>query len=165
MGGRFKHLAITAFVIASLGFSRGAIGDAPRRALVVVVAKGSKITSLTRAELRRCFSGDTLVVGEQRMLPFNSPPGSIERVAFDRYVLGLSPEQVGRLWVDRKIRGESQAPRSLPSALHITKIVAKFPSAISYVPVDQLTADVAVVAIDGVLPSAVGYPIMISVAK
>jgi hypothetical protein len=165
MRGQYKLFAMLVIVVASVGISRSAISDTPPRALVVIVAKGSKIKSLTRAELRRCFSGDTLVVDDQRLIPFNFPTGSIERTTFDRYVLGLSPEQVGRLWVDRKIRGQSQAPRSLPSALHVVKIVAKFPSAISYIPIDQVTGDVAIVAIDGVLPSAAGYPIMITVAK
>ncbi|MBA3452233.1 MAG: hypothetical protein H0T42_03935 [Deltaproteobacteria bacterium] len=156
-----------AFVMIAMivALSRDADSSPPPRAVVVVVAKGSKIKSLTRAELRRCFSGDALVVHHARMIPFNSPPGSAERIAFDRFVLGMSPDQVGRLWVDRKIRGQSPAPRSLPSALHTTKIVAKFPSAISYVRVDHITADVDVVAIDGVLPTSSGYPILIEEAR
>jgi hypothetical protein len=136
--------------------SRAADAD---RSLVIVVAKGSKITSLSRGELKRAFAGDTLVVNGARLAPFNYPAGTPERIAFDRVILGMSAEQVGRYWVDRKIRGDSQAPRSLPSALHVTKIVAKFPSAISYVPADQVTADLVPVAIDGVLPTATGYPI------
>ena len=128
---------------------------------MVVVAKGSKVTTVSRSELKRLFSGDTLVVNGDRLAPFNYPAGTPERIAFDRVILGMSPEEVGRFWVDRKIRGESQAPRSLPSALHVTKIVAKFPSAISYVPADQITADLVPVAIDGVLPSMAGYPIKV----
>lgn len=149
----------------SVGFSRRVDSAPPSQAVVVVVAKGSKIKSLTRGELRRCFSGDALVVNDNRLIPFNSPPGSVERIAFDRFVLGMSPDQAGRFWVDRKIRGQSPAPRALPSALHVTKIVAKFPSAISYVRADHLTDDVQVVAIDGVLPTAAGYPIGVGVAR
>ena len=141
--------------------ARPAAADPRPRSLVVVVAKGSKVTNLSRADLKRAFSGDTIVVNGERLVPFNYPAGTPERIAFDRVILGMSAEQVGRFWVDRKIRGESQAPRSLPSALHVTKIVAKFPSAISYVPADQVTADVVAVAIDGVLPTAAGYPIKV----
>ena len=61
----------------------------------------------------------------------------------------MSPDEVGRYWVDRKVRGQSGAPRSLPSVTYVQKVVAKFPNAISYLPVDQLTADVQPVKLDG----------------
>ena len=152
-------LATLAIIAGIASVARTAGGDKPPRAIVVVVAKGSPVRSLSRAELRRCFTGDALVVEDVRLIPFNFPPGTPERIAFDQVVLGMSAEEVGRFWVDRKIRGESQAPRSLPTALHVTKVVAKFPGAISYVPIDQLTDDVVAVAIDGVLPSSPAYPI------
>lgn len=151
--------ATLAALTALAGAPRTATGERPTRALVVVVAKGSKVKSLTRAELRRCFSAEAVVIADARLIPFNYPPGTPERIAFDRAVLGMSEEEAGRFWVDRKIRGDSPAPRSLPSVLHVTKVVAKFPNAISYVPSDQLTADLVPVAIDGVLPSASSYPI------
>lgn len=129
------------------------------RALVVVVAKASKVKSLSKAELRRCFSGDAVVVNDVRLIPFNFAPGLPERLAFDRGVLGLSPEEVGRYWVDRKIRGERQAPRALPGAPTILRIVVHFPGAIGYVPADQVTDDVAVVQIEGLALTAVDAPL------
>ena len=118
--------------------------------LVVVVAKGSKLTSISRSELKRCFLGDPITVGDKNLVPFNSEPSTPARTAFDQAVLGMSPSEVGRLWVDRKVRGQSSAPRSLPSVGHVVKVVAKFPNAISYVPADQLTSALQPVAIDGV---------------
>jgi hypothetical protein len=148
-------LAVLAVVVSA---PRQATGDKPSHALVVVVARDSKVRSLSRAELRRCFTGSTVVVANVRVIPFNFPAGTPERVAFDHAVLGMSPEQVGRYWVDRKIRGESGAPRSLPSPLHVTKVVAKFAGAISYLPADQLTDDVVAVAIDGLAPYPIRMP-------
>ncbi len=138
-----------------------ASGDEPRRALAVIVAKGSRITGLSGAELKRVFSGDTVVVNDRRLVPFNFPPGTSERLAFDRAVLGMSEAEVGRYWVDRKIRGDGGAPRALPTALHVHKIVARFPGAIGYLPLDQLTPDVVSIKIDGLLPSARGYWIVL----
>ena len=159
---RLAHsIAVAALVLAIVAIPRYAACDKAARALVIVVAKGSPVKSLTRSQVRRCFSGDTVVIGDERLVPFNLPPGTPERVAFDRVILGMSPEQVGRYWVDRKIRGETQAPRALPSATLVVKIVAKFPSSISYVPADQVTPDVMPVAIDGVLPTSPQYPIML----
>jgi len=154
---RILHAAIA---IAILCASSSAIGDKPR-ALVVIVAKGSKVTGLSRAELRRAFSGDAVVVDGDRLVPFNYTPGSPERVAFDRAILGLSPEEVGRFWVDRKIRGESQPPRALANASLVIRIVARFPGAIGYIPADQVTDDVVAVTVDGVPPSSPDYPIAI----
>jgi len=111
---------------ALLGATAVPATGAPKRGIVVVVAKGSKVHSLTRAELKRCFTGEPVVIDGQRLYPFNFPPSSPERAAFDRAVLGMSPEEAGRFWVDRKIRGQSEPPRSLPSAAHVTKIVTKF---------------------------------------
>jgi hypothetical protein len=133
--------ALLLLTIVSIA-ARVARADTPLRSLVVVVAKGSKVTNLSRADLKRAFDGDGLVVNGDRLVPFNYPAGTPERIAFDRVILQMSPDEVGRYWVDRKI-------------------VAKFPSAISYVPADQMTSEVVAVSIDGVLPTAAGYPIKV----
>jgi ABC-type phosphate transport system substrate-binding protein len=135
--------------------------DRARRPLVVVVGKDAKISSLSHAELRRVFTGTVVTAGGQRLVPFNYPPATPERSGFDRTVLGMSPQQVGRFWVDRKVRGEPPAPRALPSAAHVAKVVAKFPGAIGYLPADQVTADVRVVAVDGLRPGDHGYPLAV----
>jgi hypothetical protein len=120
------------------------------RRLVVVVAKGSKLTNISKSDLKREFLGETLSDDDAPFVPFNAAPGTSERIGFDRHVLGMSPDEVGRYWVDRKVRGERGAPRSLPSPAHMAKVVAKFPHAIGYLPADQLTADIQPVSIDGI---------------
>ena len=126
------------------------VAHADVQKLVVVVAKGSKLKSISRSELKRCFLGDPITVGDKTLVPFNSQPSTPSRTAFDQAVLGMSPSEVGRFWVDRKIRGQSSAPRSLPSVGHVMKVVAKFPNAIGYVTADQLTPALQPVAVDGV---------------
>ena len=128
--------------------------------LVVVVAKGSSLTNIARGDLKRCFLGETVSAGDKPLVPFNAQPGTPERTGFDRAVLGMSPEEVGRFWVDRKVRGQSSAPRSLPSPAHIAKVAAKFPGAIGYLAVDQMTSDVQAVAVDGVAYTDARYNIV-----
>ena len=118
--------------------------------LVVVVAKGSRLTTISKSELKRCFVGESVTVGDKALVPFNSEPTKPARAGFDAAVLGMSASEVGRFWVDRKVRGQSSAPRALPSFVHVVKVVAKFPNAISYVPVDQLTPELQPVAVDGI---------------
>jgi len=139
--------------------TRSAVADEPAVTLVVVVAKDAKVTSLSRADLKRAFSGEATTAGGVRLVPFNLPPSSDERARFDRIILGMAPSAVGRYWVDRKIRGGSGAPRALPSATYVVKVVAKFPGAIGYLPASQVTSGVKVIAIDGDLPGQAGYPL------
>lgn len=142
--------------LLALASVRAARADAP---LVVVVAKGSPVKSISRAQLKQCFLSEPTTVEDRPLVPFNASPGSPDRVRFDREILGMTPEQVGRYWVDRKVRGEAGAPRSLPSDTHIMKVVAKFPNAIGYIPVDRVTPELQPVAIDGVPYSDPRYPL------
>jgi hypothetical protein len=128
--------------------------------LVVVVAKGSAVTNISRGDLKHCFLGDQVSAGGKILVPFNAAIGSPERSGFDRSVLGMTPDEVGRFWVDRKVRGQGGAPRSLPSVAHIAKVTAKFPGAISYLPADQLTPEVQAVTVDGVAYSDATYNIV-----
>jgi hypothetical protein len=137
---------ILSIVIALLA---GQPAFADGKKIVVVVAKGSSVTNLTRGELKRCFTSEPVTAGGKPLVPFNEAPNSAERIGFDRAVLGMTPDEVGRFWIDRKVRGQSAAPRSLPSAAHVAKVAAKFPGAIGYLTTDQLTSDVQVVSIDG----------------
>jgi hypothetical protein len=143
-------------IVAVLAGSAAADGNK----LVVVVAKGSKLTNISRSDLKREFLGETVTADDDApLVPFNAAPGTAERIGFDRRVLGMSPDEVGRYWVDRKVRGEKGAPRSLPSPAHIAKVVAKFPHAIGYLPADQLTGDVQPVSVDGVSYVDTRYPL------
>jgi hypothetical protein len=98
-----------------------------------------------------------VTVGGKALVPFNSEPGTPARAAFDAAILGMTPAQVGRFWVDRKVRGQAPPPRTLPSLAHVVKVVAKFPNAISYVPADKLTPELQAVAIDGVAHTDARY--------
>jgi hypothetical protein len=147
-GARLAAGAALAFALCVV--CRAGTAHADGHKLVVVVAKGSALTTISRSDLRRCFTGERIAVGDRALVPFNASPSSREREGFDRAVLGMSPDEVGRFWVDRKIRGQGGPPRSLPSPAYIAKVAAKFPGAIGYLPADQLTADVQPVAVDGV---------------
>jgi len=126
------------------------IAGADGKKLVVVVAKGSELKSISRGKLKHCFLGDSVSEGGKTLVPFNASIEAPERSGFDRAVLGMSRDEVGEFWVNRKVRGQSAAPRALPSNAHMAKIVAKFPAAIGYLPVDQLTPELQPVAVDGV---------------
>jgi hypothetical protein len=141
-------IAIASIVVALCAVTGLAHADGKK--LVVVVAKGAGVTNISRGDLKRCFLGESVTGGGKTLVPFNAANNTPERTGFDKAVLGLSPDEVGRFWVDRKVRGQGGAPRSLPSAAHIAQVAAKFPGAIAYLPEDALTSDIQPVQIDGV---------------
>lgn len=146
-------------LIAATGLLTQAVHAGTSARLVVIVAKGSAIKNLSKSELKRTFLSDNVVIEGKKLVPFNFGLGTPERDGFDQSVLGMSGEVVHRFWVDRKIRGQSEAPRSLPSAAVVLKVITKFPGAIAYIPEQELTADVQPVNIDGVGYKQAAYPI------
>jgi hypothetical protein len=145
------------FLVAAFGAPRPAPADAAESGLVLVVAKGSPISNVTKAELNRIFSGDSMKIDGQAVVPFALAAGLPERHAFDLIVLGLGPDEVNKYWIDRRIRGQGNPPKSAPSPEVIAKVVASFAGAMGYVPVSALAPGLKPVAIDGKAFTDRGY--------
>jgi ABC-type phosphate transport system substrate-binding protein len=77
---------------------------------------------------------------------FNAPSGSPLRTEFDGVVLNMTPEQVSRFWIDKRIRGEGTPPRQVPSPDLVYRLVTNFPGSIGYVPEDKVATGVRVLA-------------------
>jgi hypothetical protein len=58
----------------------------------------------------------------------------------------MTPDEVSKYWIDRKIRGDGRPPRSLPSSPAIIAVVAADKGAVGYVPAGVSTGRVKVVA-------------------
>jgi ABC-type phosphate transport system substrate-binding protein len=125
--------------------------------LVVVVGKSNPLNDISRADLRRAFSGEPVNVGGKPLVPFNMAPASAERQTFDKALLGLSADEATKFWIDRRIRGQGSAPKSAPSLDVVGKVVGNFPNAISYVPAAAIPAGVKALTIDGKAPGSPDY--------
>jgi len=133
---------------------------AERVTLAVFVAKDSTVQNLKMTELRRIFTNaDDSGFSRQRSVPFNHTARSSDRVGFDQTVLHMTPEEVSRFWIDRKIRGLPGPPRAVDSLSQLLRLVSRTSAGIGYARPNQLTNDVRVVRIDGKLPSETGYPL------
>jgi hypothetical protein len=149
-------LAAAALVV---GTPTTAVADAKIR-LVVVVAKNSPLREISMRDLRRLYSGEYVSGPDgDKVIPIALPAGSPDRVAFDRAVLNMSPEQVARYWVDRKIRGQSGPPKSIDSPSVLQRVVAQIKASIGYVRVSDLRDDVRVLPVDGKGPNDADYPL------
>lgn len=130
-------------------------GDEP---LAIVVAKNSSVQELTMYELKRLYMGDSMNTPDgKKLLPLNRGTKTGERVGFDQSVLGMSPDEAARYWIDRRIRGRSGAPKSVDPANVVQKVVSRLPGAVSYVRRSEVSDEVRVIRVDGKLPGDSGY--------
>jgi hypothetical protein len=135
-----------------------AAGEAKTR-LAIVVSKDSPVSDISFYELKRLYLGELVNASGKRLLPLNLTPVSPERTAFDKAVLGMSPEAIARYWVDRKIRGDSGPPKSIEPLDLLQRVVARLDGAVGYVPVNAIRPELKAIRIDGKAPGDSGYPI------
>ncbi|MDX2050774.1 MAG: hypothetical protein SFV15_00165 [Polyangiaceae bacterium] len=124
--------------------------------LAVIVPKASWLSGVSLQELRRVYQGELDSLGGRRVLPLNQPPRTEVRERFDRSVLKMNAEEVARYWIDRRIRGRSGAPKSVPTRL-MAPVVAKLPNSVGYVTLSAVNAGVKILPVDGRLPGEPGY--------
>jgi hypothetical protein len=115
---------------------------------LAVIANGAvPVKSLSASELASIFTRGTRNWKDGTAIrPLNLQPGSPERIAFDRAVLHLEPEQSAQYWVDRMVRGEEAAPKAIAKADIILRLVPTLAGAIAYVPEDKVDDKVKVLA-------------------
>jgi hypothetical protein len=128
--------------------------------MAVIVSADSPTRDLPLSTIRRVFLGyEADDASGRRFIPFNHPPRAPIRAAFDREVLDMTPDQVGRYWMDSLIRGQGGAPRTVPNTELLFKVVAKVPGAISYAELSRVSGGVTAVRVNGKAPGQLGYPI------
>ena len=128
--------------------------------LVIVTQKSSSLSDLTLRELKRLYQSEQVNGPEGTpLIPLNHPAGSPARMAFDQLVLKMNPDEMGRYWIDRKIRGQTGAPKAIPSLELLRRAVASVPGTLTYLSTAELTADLKVVNVDGKRPTDTGYPL------
>lgn len=139
-------IALLLFALVAL-CRPSALHAAPEVTLDVIVHASSKVERLSGYELEALFTRtQTRWTDGAAVIPFSFPAGSEPRVLFDRVALRLAPEQVGRFWLDRRIRGLGQPPKQVPSASLMLQVVANLPGAIGYLPTTRNHPGVKVVA-------------------
>jgi ABC-type phosphate transport system substrate-binding protein len=132
---------------------------AARDPLVVLVGADSPVHDLGASQLRALFLGRVVTVSGTRLIPFNQPAGSSEREHFDRALLGMSPLEAARYWVNERIRGNAAAPRQVSSSRLVVRVVERLPGAVGYVPLSESAGSVRALTIDGVAPTSSSYPL------
>lgn len=115
--------------------------------LLVIVHKSNSVPSLNRSQLNAIFKAkSTEFPGGGRATPVNLPPENAQRREFDLVVLGMTPDEVERFWVDSKIRSGVGSPRKLPGPDAVVHYVGGEVAGIGYVAHGDANDSVRVVA-------------------
>ena len=150
--GILRPMRRRSFLLALRGLPVLLLAAAPAQALVplvVIVAADSPLKSVSSAELRRLFLHRSDSIQGETLIPFNHPAGMPLRERFDRAMLGMTPAEVGRFWVDRRLRSQPGPPRSVSSPQLLKRLTAKLQGAITYIEADQLDNSVRALNVDG----------------
>ena len=124
----------------------------------IVVAANSPLTNISMYDLKHLYMGEFVTGPDgKRLIPLNQSAQSVDRLAFDATVLGMSADQGAAYWIDRRIRGQSGSPRAVDSSDLAQRIVARFDGAITYVRLSAVRPDVKIVRVDGNLPTDPTY--------
>jgi hypothetical protein len=152
-------LALGASLIALAAPSAHRVTAQAAGPIAVIVASAFPQSDISLALLARVFRGEPTDYGGSRLVPFNYASENPMRLAFDKFVLKMSPDQAASYWVDRRIRGQGMSPRVVPAPAIMKAIVMKLPGAIGYVPAEQVDSSVRVLTVDGKNIKAGDYPI------
>ena len=164
-GARRRRHCLLTLGAPALTFALDALS--PRSALaasllIVVTQKASVLTDLSLRELKRLYQSEPVNGPDGSLLvPLNQAPGTPARVAFDQLVLKMSPDAMARYWIDRKIRGQTAAPRSVPSLDLLRRAVASVPGTLTYLAASDVTPELKVLTIDGKRPTDPGYVLLV----
>lgn len=150
-----KHSALSLLWLAGmLACPAAALADE----VVVVVAASSPLTDVSSSTLRRAFLSEPTDASGVRLVPLNQALNAGARATFDRVVLKLEPDAVSKFWIDQRIRGRGAAPRAVPQAAMIARLVPQLPGAIAYLSKADVGPGLKVLTVDGKKPGDAEYP-------
>lgn len=134
--------------------------DASPVRLSVLVANTNPLRDISLNDLRQMYMGRQVSIGGRVTMPFNHPPRTPDRVAFDKLVLRMAPDEVARYWIDQRIRGGRPPPRTTDSATLLLRLVARLPDALGYVREGFESPGLKVLRVDGKAVGDQGYPLL-----
>lgn len=136
-------------VLLSVLFIAAVASAQPRDAddLAVIVHPEVPAKTLAKEQLESIFTSVRRTWSDgSGVIAFSYAPENLLRQKFDRAALGLKPEQVGRFWIDQRIRGNARPPRQVPDPALLARLVGRLRGSIGFVPANMVPKDVRIVA-------------------
>lgn len=146
------NVVVAVWLLASLLAS--AIAAAPEESaeapprIAVVTHLENETASLTRTELARMFrKTQTEWTDGERCIPIDQAGGSDIRTEFGRIVLGETPDEWKRYWIQQTMTGNARPPISLDSGDTVKKYVQKLRGAVAYMYLAEVDETVRILTI------------------
>lgn len=128
--------------IAALGATTAFGGD---WALVANPAVG--VASVSKADLKRIYTGKKGQIGSAKAVPFVLPESNPAMVAFLTDVLGMTPADFKKFWVDAQIKGEGTAPATQKTSATAVMVIGEIPGGLAIVEKSAVTGTVKEIAV------------------
>jgi len=153
----FLRASLTLAVVPPLGVVLPSSAAQPTKRLVIVTQKSNALVELSLRDLKHMYLSEQVDGPGGRLIPLQQAAGSPVREAFERLVLKMSPDEVGRFWIDRKIRGQKGAPKAVAPVELLRRVIVSLPNTVTYLNATDLTDDLKVLKVEGQGPQDPGY--------
>lgn len=114
-------------------------------ALVANPAVG--VATVSKADLKRIYTGKKGQIGGAKAVPFILPESNPAMAAFLKDVLGMSPAEFKKFWVEAQIKGEGTAPATQKTSVAAVAVVGEIPGGLAIVEKSAVNASVKEVAV------------------
>ena len=152
-------IAASAILLTSTALlADDALTDSP---IAIVVHKDLAVDNLSLQELRSIFLADRQFwESRTRITLLVRAAQSDERTFVLERIYQMSEAQFRQYWIAKMFRAEvPRGPKIVLSTGMTLDLVVAIPGSISFTRADDVTDDVKVIRIDGLLPSDAGYPL------
>jgi ABC-type phosphate transport system substrate-binding protein len=130
-------------------------------AIAIVVHKNTEVDNLSLRELRNIFLANQQFWPDRtRIILLVRATKSEERDYVLDTIYQMDEAQFRQYWIAKMFRAEvPRGPKIVFSNDMMLDLVVAIPGSISFINADEITDDVRVVRVDGLLPSDAGYPL------
>lgn len=160
-GRRAFSAALAVAWLSGVGGTALAQESATSDAIAIVAHKDTQVDNLSLSELRNIFLANQQFWPDRtRITLLVRAPQSEERDFVLNTIYQMEEGQFRQYWIAKMFRAEvPRGPKIVFSTDMMMELVIAIPGSISFANSSELTDDVKVIRIDGLLPSDPGYPL------
>ena len=113
----------------------------------VVTSPASPVASISKADLKRVFTGKKRDISGVKVVPFMLSDANPAAQSFLKDVVGMSPEEYKKFWIDAQVKGDGTAPATQKSSAAAVLVSADIPGALAVVEKSAVNGTVKEVAV------------------
>jgi ABC-type phosphate transport system substrate-binding protein len=122
-----KKILVSGLLIAASAVAVAA-GD-----FVIVVNKDSPLSSISKIQLKRLYTGKIKDLNGVQLVPIDLPVESPAAVAFLHDILGMESGAYKEFWMEQQVKGLGTAPMIQKTTVMVKAIISQVPGGIGYI--------------------------------